>query len=148
VQAELNFAPARRRDHLGSILRWARTYGEAAAGGDKIIDGAQAVDRCFRRVASCQLDDRRIAPAVGLPRRSANSECRRLLGRDVERGHRRGIDKAARNEAGGRGGPVGRRRHRQIHSSESRLRALFRGTSHAIASSLLKQWQADGIHGL
>jgi hypothetical protein len=25
---------------------------------------------------------------------------------------------------------------------------LFRGTSHAIASSLLKQWQADGIHGL
>jgi len=29
------------------------------------------------------------------------------------------------------------------------LRALFRGgTSYAIASSLLKQWQADGIHGL
>ena len=79
----------------------------------KIIDGAQAVDRCFRRVASCQLDDRRIAPAVGLPRRSANSECMRLLGRDVGRGHRRGIDKAARNEAGGRGRPVGRRRHRQ-----------------------------------
>jgi hypothetical protein len=43
---------------------------KAAAGGDKIIDGAQAVDRCFRRVASYQLDDRRIAPAVGLPRRS------------------------------------------------------------------------------